>query len=452
VTDRPGQIVEVSRGRGRPGPGDVVMGKYRLERMLGAGSMGVVFAAQHLQLGIEVAIKWPTEAMAANAEAVTRFEREARAAARIRSEHVVRVIDVGSLDDGTPLIVMERLRGEDLAARLARSGQLSVPDAADYVLQACKGVGEAHALGIVHRDLKPENLFCAEGPDGACCVKVLDFGISKISSMSMTQADSIVGSPHYMSPEQMASPRDVDPRTDVWALGVVLHELIAGSVPFPGDTFPEVCLRVVQSPPASSLNGRPDVPPGLPAVILRCLEKERSKRFVGVADFAAALAPFAERRTEASGARTLVSARTPPRRGPARWRPKLLVGVGSSAALALVSGILLVAPAHSAAFAESDLPRSSIRAGATESQARVGPAGAPGAAGAAEACAERLVECSLATQPGSASELDASPAAQPVAPRPAAASTLGPLPPSRAPAAGASRPSRPKASLYDYRK
>lgn len=351
VQDRPGHpVAEVSRKLTRPGRGDVLLGKYRVDHVLGHGSMGVIVAARHVGLGTEVAIKWLNDWMAADAEAVARFEQEARAAARIRGDHVVRVLDIGTLEDGSPAMVMERLDGEDLARRLERSGSLPVEEAADYVLQACDGVGEAHALGIVHRDLKPENLFCAIRSNGACCVKVLDFGISKIASLSLTRTNSIMGSPYYMSPEQMSSPRDVDARADIWALGVVLHELITGSVPFGGNSFPEVCLRVIQSPPASMLDARPEAPFGLQAIILRCLEKDRSRRFAEVAELANALAPFAGRpapspRRAPVGGRSASKAR--------RWlrgRRRMLVGaLGSLAALVVIGGVV-VHPGRSAAF------------------------------------------------------------------------------------------------------
>ena len=428
------------------------MGKYRIDRVLGAGSMGVVAAAEHLQLGTEVAIKWLNDAMAANAEAVARFEREARAAARIRGEHVARVIDVGCLDGGAPCMVMELLQGEDLAARIERQGPLAADEAAELVLQACEGVAAAHALGIVHRDLKPENLFCAERADGTVCVKVLDFGISKLPSMSMTRTDSIVGSPHYMSPEQMASSRDVDERTDIWALGVVLHELVAGSVPFPGESFPEVCLRVVQSPPASLLDARPDVPRGLQAVVLKCLEKDRSKRYACVAQLAADLAPFA---AAAAGGAPGRSSTRPARRGwaahvrrtlgPARWR-RILAWARSrrGAAVGLGVGALLVV---------------GVAAASLEGGGRAVPGSPREAGGTARAPVLAPRAADLSPTP---SRAEAPPREEigPPSPRPAGALDPALAQPPRANAAPSPRatpvttsgPVPSRARLYEYRK
>jgi serine/threonine-protein kinase len=280
--------------------GQVLADKYRIERLLGVGGVGFVVAARHLQLEQTVALKFLLPAMVDNAEAVARFKREARSAARIKGEHVARVFDVGEMEHGVPFIVMELLEGLDLAQWLVRRGTLPVAQAVDFVLQACVAIAEAHSLGIVHRDLKPANLFCVRHSDGQSLVKVLDFGISKVieyggadSAGSVTRTTSILGSPHYMSPEQVQGAKDVDPRTDIWALGVILHELLAGRVPFQGDAFGEIAVKVsVQTAPALS-DLRPDVPPNLADVVQKCLAKDRRDRFQNVAALASALAPFA---------------------------------------------------------------------------------------------------------------------------------------------------------------
>ncbi|MEZ4314973.1 MAG: serine/threonine-protein kinase [Polyangiaceae bacterium] len=219
-------------------PGDIVAGKYLVDRVLGVGGMGAVVAATHTQLDQRVAIKFLLPQMLGSREVVERFQREARAAAKIRSEHVVRVSDVGTLDGGVPFIVMEFLEGKDLGELLQRRGPLPVPLAVDYVLEACEALAEAHAAGIVHRDLKPSNLFLARRADETDIVKVLDFGISKQitpealqSSPSLTRTTDVFGSPTYMSPEQLKASRDVDTRADLWALGVILFELISGAPP-----------------------------------------------------------------------------------------------------------------------------------------------------------------------------------------------------------------------------
>jgi serine/threonine-protein kinase len=279
--------------------GQVLAGKFRVERVLGVGGMGVVVSAMHLQLDERVALKFLLPEALGNPEAVARFAREARAAVKIKSVHVARVSDVGTLETGAPYMVMEFLQGQDLAALIRERGQLPYPNAVDFVLQASEALAEAHALGIVHRDLKPANLFMIIAADGAPCIKVLDFGISKVTSPSssgndygMTKTQAIMGSPLYMSPEQMTSSRDVDGRADIWAMGTILFELLAGRPPFLGDTMPQLCGMILQEAPPSVRAFRPDVPPGLEAAVLRCLEKDRNRRFANVAELAAALAPY----------------------------------------------------------------------------------------------------------------------------------------------------------------
>jgi serine/threonine protein kinase len=288
--------------------GDVLGGKYRIGRVLGAGGMGVVVAAHHAQLDSTVAIKllWPS--MLGDREAVRRFAREARAAAKIGGEHVARVLDVGTLDGEAPYIVMEFLDGVDLARWLETHGPLAIEQAVGFVLQACIAVAEAHGLGIVHRDLKPSNLFCTRRADGQPLIKVLDFGISKITGADASRSDSqratkknaMIGSPFYMSPEQMKSSRDVDLRADIWALGVILFELLTHNVPFHGETLPQVCTQITLEEPPPVRNLRPDVPAGLEAVIGKCLEKSPEKRVQNIADLAQALLEFGSQDARAS--------------------------------------------------------------------------------------------------------------------------------------------------------
>src|SRR5829696_2386345 len=205
-------------------PGDILAGKYRVERILGAGNMGVVVAATNIALEQLVALKFMLPGKAPNPQQHERFLREARAAARLRSQHVAHVLDMGTLENGAPYTVMEFLEGQDLAAVLAERGPLPVEEAVEYVLQVCEAVGEAHAAGIVHRDLKPANLFLTGDVSGSPCVKVLDFGISKLSgALTLTQEKQAFGSPLYMSPEQMNAFKLVDARGDIWALGVILY-------------------------------------------------------------------------------------------------------------------------------------------------------------------------------------------------------------------------------------
>jgi serine/threonine-protein kinase len=280
----------------------VLAGKYRVERVLGQGGMGVVVAARHVQLGELVAIKFLLSEMTVDPEVVQRFAREARAAVRIKSEHVARVSDVGALENGAPYMVMEYLDGNDLGAVLAKQGPLAQEDAVDFVAQACEAIAEAHALGIVHRDLKPSNLMAVVRSDGSLCVKVLDFGISKITQagdgpdLVRTKTAMALGSPLYMSPEQMVSARDVDGRTDIWALGAILYELVSGRTPFVAESFAALVLEVTQGQLTPLGQVRRGVPAGLAAVVARCLAKDRKDRYDTVADLALALMPFAPER------------------------------------------------------------------------------------------------------------------------------------------------------------
>jgi len=285
--------------------GDVIAGKYRVDRVLGEGGMGVVVAATHEQLGQRVALKFLLPTMASRPDLVQRFIREARAAVQIQSEHVARVFDVGT-HNNIPFMVMEYLEGSDLS-HVILTRPLSIRESVGYVLEACDAVAEAHSLGIVHRDLKPANMFLANRPSGKPIVKVLDFGISKSpttgNDAAITNPSSIMGSPSYMSPEQMVASASVDVRADVWSLGVVLYEMLAQRLPFAADSMPELVGAILQGnfPPLASMRDLGMEPGGveIQAVIDRCLQKERGRRFQNVAELARALAPFGPSRSEA---------------------------------------------------------------------------------------------------------------------------------------------------------
>ncbi|HWA74430.1 MAG TPA: protein kinase [Polyangiaceae bacterium] len=285
--------------------GAVVGGKYRIQEFVGSGAMSVVALAQHLELEHLVAIKFLHAVGFDHEQSAQRFKREARAAAKIQSEHVTRVFDVGSLPDGCPYIVMEHLKGCDLAQELAKRGPLPATEVARYMLETCEALAEAHAAGIIHRDLKPENLFLADRADGSRSIKVVDFGISKsmsqsLTDLSLTGTASFMGSPLYMSPEQMRSSRNVDARTDIWSLGTVMYEMVSGNSPFMAESIPELCLAVVGDPPKPLREVQPNLPAGFEQVIMRCLEKDRDRRYASVAELAQALSPFAP--AEASSA------------------------------------------------------------------------------------------------------------------------------------------------------
>ena len=297
--------------------GDVLAGKYRVDAVLGVGGMGIVVAATHLRLEQKVALKFLLPSAIQSPEAVERFLREARAAVRLKSEHVAKVTDVGTLESGAPYMVMEFLLGGDLSHVMQERGLLPVAEGVSYVMQACEAIAEAHSLGIVHRDLKPQNLFVTRKVDGRPLIKVLDFGISKStdtqSGLSLTRTSSIMGSPLYMSPEQMRSSKNVDQRSDIWALGVVLYEVITGRVPFEAESVPELCLKVVQDAPDTPKSLRPEIQEGLSAVVLRCLEKDPSRRFQNVAELAESLEPYAQEGSRGSAERVAMTLQVPSR-------------------------------------------------------------------------------------------------------------------------------------------
>jgi eukaryotic-like serine/threonine-protein kinase len=309
--------------------GAIIAGKYRVERILGRGGMGFVLQAFHEQLGESVAIKFMVPELATDPDAVARFLREARAAFRIRSEHVARVLDVGE-HGGSPFIVMELLSGRDLATEITERFVPST-EAVTFMLQICEALAAAHALGIVHRDLKPSNLFLTRKSDGAPLIKVLDFGISKALDDpnvapvdSLTMSHRLLGSPHYMSPEQARAPKSADARSDIWSLGVVLYELVLGERPFRGETAVAILASLLSDVvPELNAEQRRKMPDPLMAVILRCLKRDPEQRFADVTEFARALLPMASPHSELVVARIESIARatpvpnTPPAESPA---------------------------------------------------------------------------------------------------------------------------------------
>jgi serine/threonine protein kinase len=278
-------------------PGDIIADKYRVERVLGIGGMGVVVAARHVTLDQVVAIKFLVgdRTGSTREELVARFLAEARAAARIDSDHVCRVFDVAQTPNGIPFMVMEHLEGNDLEEELERRGQLGLTEAVDYVLQAAEAIAAAHQLGIVHRDMKPANVFLALRPDGSRRVKILDFGISKAMSVNSFRAGAeatTLGTPAYMSPEQVRASSSVDGRTDIWALGAILYEAITGQMAFVGDNLKAILDMVISDDPCPMSALRRDVPPDLEHAVSKCLERDRERRWPNAAQLARALAPF----------------------------------------------------------------------------------------------------------------------------------------------------------------
>ena len=287
-----------------PQPGEVLDGKYRVEHLLGEGGMGAVARATHILRRAPVALKFMSGAVLSMPGAVERFVNEGVAASQIDSDHVVKVFDVGRLPSGAPYLVMELLEGCDLGQLLEREGPaLPVTRAVHFVIQALRALQTAHVAGIVHRDMKPSNCFVIDKDGEADFVKLVDFGISKVRAEDgqahLTRTNSALGTPLYMSPEQARSPRDVDHRTDLYSVGAILYEMLAGRTPYTSDTgeFTEILFKIFTTEPEPIASLRPDLPDGLAAVVHRALERERDDRFASANDMAEALAPYADERS-----------------------------------------------------------------------------------------------------------------------------------------------------------
>lgn len=285
-----------------PAVGDVLLQKYRIERCIGRGGMGAVYLARHEVLNQYVAIKLLLPEIASNPEAVSRFLNEARAAAQIHSEHVAKVLDIDTLPNGGAFMVLEYLEGYDLATYLEQRGRFSVGEAVDFVLQSLEAIAHAHALGIVHRDLKPANLFLTSGPDSRPIIKVLDFGLSKASHSpsGLTSANLVLGSPLFMSPEQLRSSRCADVRADIWSIGICLYQFVTGEPPFKGETFEEIFAAVIEAKPKPPSQCVAGVPGEIDSIIGVCLQRDREERYANVGDLAMALGPLAPPEARAS--------------------------------------------------------------------------------------------------------------------------------------------------------
>jgi serine/threonine protein kinase len=272
----------------------ILAGRYRIESTLGAGGMGQVLAARHLELDRPVAIKIIHEKWARDPDAVARLIREARAVARLRTKHIACVYDLGRTSSGLPFIVMERLVGVDLATLLGQRGALDVTDAIDFVLQSLEALKEAHGEGIIHRDLKPRNLFVVSGPCGKRTVKVLDFGLAKDDRgkggpSTLTGVQMMLGSPHFMPPEQIRDARSADERSDIWSLGATLYQLLTRRTAFRSPNPHVVCAKILSETPAPMSRYRAGLPLTLERVVRRCLERDPAKRFASARDLELAL-------------------------------------------------------------------------------------------------------------------------------------------------------------------
>jgi len=385
---------------GAPLPGEVIAGKYSVIRVLGRGGMGVVVEAQHLKLGQRVAIKLLLPSIRSMGEITARFEREARAIARLKGPHVAHVSDVDSLPDGSPFMVMELLNGCELGDELEKKRRIPYRDAVGYILQACAAMAEAHRQGIVHRDLKPSNLFLCD-TNGGRTIKVLDFGISKLAgdvNASVTTTASAFGTPLYMSPEQVRSVKNVDARADLWSLGVVLYELISGEVPFNGPSATAILASILTEKPVHLAKRCPDVPKPLADAVMKAIEKMPDARFYDIVEFAAAIAPYGPPRDDPRLSAIAVELQNAPVRQSAARGPNLLVVGGVFVAIALLAfggvvffkqsnpprvvvpsaepvAIASIAPtvALSAVAAADPTPPASTSAGASVAPLRTGP-------------------------------------------------------------------------------
>lgn len=334
-----------------PAPGTVLAGKYSVVRVLGEGGMGIVLEARHLRLGQGVALKMLRPTLLAEHDVVARFEREARAIARLQGPHVARILDVEVLDNGTPFMVMELLRGRELDAEIQVRGKLPVTEAVGYVLQACAGMSEAHRMGIIHRDIKPSNLFLSEN-EGYRSVKLLDFGISKLAGdvqVKVTTTATAFGTPLYMSPEQVRSAKDVDARADIWSIGVVLYELLSGKSPFDYPSATAVLAAIIADNPTPIGKLCPDLPRPLADAVTKALQKDPNARFPDVRALAAAIAPYGPPRDDPSMAAVVAEifgargdAPAPAPLGGGGSRKGLFIGVAAlAAALSLAISFLL---------------------------------------------------------------------------------------------------------------
>jgi serine/threonine-protein kinase len=292
----PGQIRARVIGNGMPQIGDVIAGKYRLEKVAGEGGMGVVYAAEHLVLNQRVAVKILLPGAVASDAVVERFSREARAAAKINSEHVARVLDAGSTASGSPFLVMEYLEGCDLEELLALQKTLPTTEAVDYIVQALEGLAHAHAANIVHRDLKPANLFLGCRPDGSNAIKLVDFGISKTTRSrpedKRLTGQHVLGSPVYMSPEQLRNATDIDARADIWSIGIVTYEMLTGDPPFDGEGVGEIFAAILETEAVPLTEKNPKIPRELSDIVAKCLRRDPNERWEDVGQLARALAPF----------------------------------------------------------------------------------------------------------------------------------------------------------------
>jgi serine/threonine-protein kinase len=336
--------------------GDLISGKYRLQRVLGAGSMGSVWAARNELTNRDFAVKFLRPDLSKNEDALNRFFLEARACGQIRHPAIVDVYDMGQAEDASPYLVMELLEGEGFDARLTRQGYMRPVDVCRYIAIIARGLEEAHTRGLIHRDLKPGNIYFAIDKNGDVFPKVLDFGISKETNADSfdfvrTSTGAVLGSPAYMSPEQARGELDVDARADIWALGVIMYEALTGELPFDANNYNALMLRIITQPHRSVIEVAPEVTPELSALVDKLLEKERDKRVKTAGELADKLERIYSKMTSTPLSRPERHITIPPPDGPtqhgwfkvrtatggSKFAPAVLIGAGL-ALLGLVGG------------------------------------------------------------------------------------------------------------------
>jgi serine/threonine protein kinase len=426
-----------------------VVDKYAIVRLLGKGGMGAVYEARHVALMRRVAVKFLLPELARNRELRHRFENEAKAAGRLEHQNVTAMTDFGVAPDGSPYLVMEFLHGEDCSKLIRRQGPLPVARVADIVTQACRGLSAAHRAQIIHRDLKPENLFLTRAGDGRDLVKVLDFGIAKLrlaDGSFTTGTGAIFGTAHYMSPEQARGSSDVDGRTDVWALGAVLYELLSARKAFQGDQFLAVIDHILNRPPDALETLRPDLPPALVDLVGRALTKSAAERLASVEALAEKLAPFVADRHPVPAAPLTPTTREDIAARPGR-RP---VRVARFVAIGLAAATGLLAAHHLRAARPAERGNSGASATTARPSTAAGPS-APGAPRVDVAATSAVFEQRANIAPQPPSDPERAPRTAPKAVKKAAiARAASPLlPATRPPAAQPSgRPVKIDEDLY----
>ena len=415
--------------------GQILDSKYRIVRIIGEGGMGAVYEGENTLIARRVAIKVLHGASKENEQAMARFEREAQAAGRIGSDHILEVLDLGTLEDGSRYMVMEYLDGEPLAGRIEKLGRMTPAQIATLMAQALRGLQSAHDAGIIHRDLKPDNIYILKEKAGRPdFVKIIDFGISKFSllgsDMNMTRTGAVMGTPYYMSPEQAKGSNQVDPRSDVYAIGVIMYEALTGKVPFDGDTFNELMFKIVLSEPPSLTDVVPEIDPNFAAIVNKAMARELGERYSSAEELRNVLEAYVEGRPVPGPAIAGAGAPAPAQPGAAQAHSSVQTGESWAAtndemavpkksavpAVAVLAGVLLLGGGAFGAYAllggSSEAPEEASAAASAEAP----PPPAEEPPPAVEPVKEPEPEAEPVKEPGPEAELEPAPSAEPEPP------------------------------------